>query len=124
MFYVAGAEEWTKEHIVREAGKGTFNHSPLLTMPHTITCGNCRQTLRIVYLDYLKEGRFRIAKPQTVETESLLGAFMAIEEEKVTVLVFDLNCEHCGGSLEVRPFTVEYLHTIGNKSSPSGMMWA
>jgi len=113
-----------KEQIVEEASKGKFDHSPLLSTPHQVTCDRCRCTFSITYLDYLKKGRFRVGRFQAIEAENPLGAFLAIEEENVTPIILELVCERCGNKIEVRPLTVEYLRIIANRSEPSKMMYA
>ena len=117
-------EHRLKERIVEDASKGRFDHSPLLCTPHSVTCERCKHTFTIIYLDHLKKGRFRVGRPQAIETESLLGAFMAIEEENVTPIILELDCEHCGNKIEVRPTTVEYLLAIANRLGPSRIMYA
>jgi len=113
-----------KDRIVENAKSGVFNGSPLLTTPHRATCENCGQTLDIVYLDYLKAGKFNIADPQAIETENPLGAFMASEQERVTQVIVQAICGRCECPIEDRPFTVEYLNHLASRTGPSTTMWS
>ena len=116
-------EEQIKEQIIEEAVRKRFDRSPLLNTTHRVTCYRCNHELKVVYLDYIRGGRFKIGRSQTIEGENPLGAFMAIEEERATPIVLELTCEYCGNIIEVRPVTVEYLRTITNKSE-NGSMYA
>lgn len=113
-----------KEQIIEEAVKGELDHSPLLTTPHPVTCDRCKHTFNVTFLDYLKKGRFTVGRPQAVEAENLLGAFMVIEDENVTAIILELSCERCGNEMEVMPITVEYLRIIADRSKPSNIRYA
>jgi hypothetical protein len=117
-------QQSVKEQIVEKAKRGEFNGSPLLTTPHRASCENCGQTTDIVYLDYLKSGKFNIADPQAIETESPLGAFMASEQERVTQVIVQAVCGRCECPIEDRPFTVEYLNHLASRTGPSTTMWS
>lgn len=118
------SEEQLKELIIEKAARHSFDQNPLLNTSHTITCNRCNHNLKIVYLDFLKSGRFRIGKSLPMESENLLGIFISIEEEKVTPIILEFICENCGNIIEVTPLTVEYLDIIISMKDPSKIMYS
>ena len=112
--------EKLRQLIIDQAKKGSLNHSPLLTTPHRIVCDNCRTTYNVTYLYYLKNGQFKIGVEDQMEE-----VYVDMEDdEDIALVVIGFTCEYCGGSVEVVPFTVEYLGAIAAKSSPTKTMWA
>jgi len=112
-----------KKQIIEQAAHGRFDHCTLLNTPHQVVCERCKNKFSVTYLDYLRDGRFRVGMPKTIDTENPLGGFMAMEEERITPIVFEFTCEHCGNKEEVEPLTVEYLRSI-DRSTPTNIRYA
>ena len=117
-------EEQLRELIIEQSARHNFDHNPLLSTLHTIICNRCNHEFKIMYLDRLKNGRFRVGNPQPIEWENPLGAFLIIEEEKATPIIFELTCEKCGNIMDVRPLTVECLSLILSKKATSKLMYS
>jgi uncharacterized Zn finger protein len=117
-------EEQLRELIMEQAAMHNFDHNPLLNTLHTVTCNRCNHEFKTVYLDHLKSGRFRVGTPQAIEGENPFGAFLIIEEERATPVIFELPCKKCGNIIDVRPLTVEWLSLVVSKKDASKMMFS
>ena len=112
-----------KEIIIDRARRGLFNHNPLLSTVHFVTCQGCKKRQSVVYLDYLRSGEFDFGKAEQIEVLTSQGAVGFLEMEKVTPIVISLSCDECGCRFEVRPVSAEYLRVIIDKSKASGTMY-
>lgn len=112
-----------KESIIDTARKGAFDHNPLLSTAHIITCKQCKHRQSIIYLDYLKSGEFELEKAEQIEVLHTSGPIGFLEMEKVTPIVFSLLCKECGRRIEVRPVSFEYLQVVIDRPQASGAMY-
>ena len=113
-----------KETIIDKAQKGVFNHNPMLSTTHFVTCQKCKHKQSVVYLDCLKSGKFELGKSKQIEVLSLQGAISFLEMEKVTPIIVSLICKECNCRIEARPVSAEYLKVIINKPKTSTTMYA
>jgi hypothetical protein len=113
-----------KATIIEEARRGAFDHNPLLSTVHTITCPHCQQPHNIVYLTYLKQGVFEVGKTQHVETLDTSGPIGIMEKQQVSPIIISLQCADCDVEMEVRPVSVEYLSVLLNRPRPSRALYA
>ena len=112
-----------KQKIIEAARKGAFNHNPLLSTTHFVTCQKCQFRQPIIYLDYLQSGAFTFGKSEQIEVLSTPGPIAFLEMEKITPVIISLVCEKCGYLFEVRPTTLEYITVILDKPITSGTMY-
>jgi non-ribosomal peptide synthetase component E (peptide arylation enzyme) len=113
-----------KKNIVEATQKGTFRHNPLLSTIHNVTCSNCRFSHQIVYLNYLKTGKFNISKPEHITVLSSFGIIDLSETQKVTPIVIHLICEKINNQIVLQPVTVEYLTAIIKQPSTLRALYA
>ena len=101
----------SKEEIRAGAEEGVFDRNPLLTKPHEFMCKGCGCRQKIVYLDYLKSGRFELGKTEIVEVAhaapTLTGLGRAFE--RMTPLFIRIKCKRCGTETSYSPISLEYL---------------
>lgn len=100
----------TKEKIRELAGKGVFDRNPLLSAPHKVSCKDCRYGNRVVFLEYLRSGRFEIGETKMLEVTyatPITGLGRTIERS--TPLVFKIECTRCGTVTPYAPVSLEYL---------------
>ncbi|NIR86778.1 hypothetical protein GWO13_04080 [Candidatus Bathyarchaeota archaeon] len=101
----------SKKEIVDKARKGFFDGNPLLAAPHRLVCKACGCTREIVYLSYLKSGRFELGKTRMMEvvyaapTLTGLGGTM----ERATPIIIRVKCKKCGSEMSFSPVSLEYL---------------
>jgi hypothetical protein len=112
-----------RQIIIDTARNGGFNHNPLLSTAHFVTCQRCKKRQRVVYLDYLKSGAFDFGKAEQIEVLTPQGAIGFVEIETVTPIVISFSCDECGCLIEVKPISAEYLKVIINKPKSSGTMF-
>jgi hypothetical protein len=108
-----------KKIIKDEASKGVFDHIPLLSATHSVTCPKCKRRQQLVYLDYLKSGDFELGKAEQIEVLTPQGPVGIIEMEKFTPIAIKLGCVECHGQIEVRPISAEYLIFLIDKPTTS-----
>ena len=113
-----------KAMIIEKALEGKFDHNPLLSTTHDVTCLNCTHRQSVVYLDYLKAGEFDFGEPAQVEVPIFQGAISLLDLEKITPLIITVTCDQCNSKKEVDPISVEYLQGIINRPRPSGAMYS
>jgi hypothetical protein len=118
------ASSQLKEILIERARNGAFAHNPLLSTAHALTCQQCQQRQRVVYLDYLKAGEFALGKAEQIEVLNSSGPIGVLEREKVTPIVISRICKTCGCRIEVRPVSVEYLQVIIDRPQALGAMYA
>ena len=100
----------TKEKIRELTGKGVFDRNPLLSTPHEVTCKDCRHRNRVVFLEYLRSGRFEVGETKMLEVTyvtPITGLGRTIERS--TPLVFKIECRRCGTVTPYAPVSLEYL---------------
>jgi hypothetical protein len=112
-----------KKTIIEEARKGVFNHNPLLSTTHVVTCPKCQFRQPIIYLDYLQSGAFKFGKSEQIEVLNTQGSIGFWEMEKMTPVIISLVCEKCGYLIEVRPTSLEYIRVILEKPVTSGTLY-
>jgi hypothetical protein len=112
-----------KEILVDKARRGVFNHNPLLSTTHFLTCQKCRHKQSIIYLDYLKSGQFKIGKTEQIEVFTSHGPIAFLDKETVTPIIINLLCEVCDCQIESRPVSFEYLQTITKKPTTRDTMY-
>ena len=101
----------TKEKIRELAGKGVFDRNPLLSTPHDVICKDCRHRNRVVFLEYLRSGRFEIGETKMLEVTYATPSFTGLGRtiERSTPLVFKIECRRCGTVTPYAPVSLEYL---------------
>ncbi len=118
------AKEKLKETILDKAREGVFDHNPLLSTIHSVTCEKCGRRLNIVYLDYLKSGEFEVGRAEQVEVLTTQGPVGWSDMERVRPIIISLTCEGCNCLIEARPVSIEYLMVIIDRPKTSGTMYA
>jgi len=113
-----------KELIINKAREGVFDHNPLLSTSHLITCQKCKHQRSIVYLNYLKTGEFEIGTTTQIDVLSTQGIFSFLEKELFTPLVIGLTCDQCSSSIEIKPVSAEYLQVLIDRPTATGAMYA
>lgn len=107
----------SKEEIRAEAESGIFDDNPLFTAPHEVECNSCGFRIGVIFLDYLKSGRFEIRKTEMVEVfhaaPTLSG--LGLSQERITPLVITIECTRCGKENFHSPISLEYLLLIKNR---------
>jgi len=106
-----------KEIIVEKSLKRIFENNPLLSTTHFVTCQKCKYMQNIIYLNFLKTGKFEIGKTEQIQAIISQGIMDVLENETVTPIIISIICDKCGFKIEVKPISVEYLKFIINRSS-------
>ena len=103
-----------KEEIVREALKGTFDKNPRLASPHRLTCEKCGNTRTIVYLTFLRSGKFEVEGTRIVEVTYSAPTVTGIAygREALTPLTVRISCKGCGHEIRDSSITAEWLYAI------------
>jgi len=100
-----------KEEIIDRARKGVFDRNPLLVTSHQVVCKACGFTQKIIYLDYLKSGRFELGETRMIEVSyaapTIFGLSHAVE--RITPIIITIRCERCGTEISCSPVSLEYL---------------
>lgn len=113
----------TREQIREQAAEGVFDRNPLLAIPHEVTCAGCGHRNTVVFLEYLKSGRFDVGKTRMLEVTyaapSLTG--LGRTTERSTPLVFKIECERCGTLTDYSPLSLEYLLFATQSKETSGI---
>jgi len=81
--------------IVRKAREGAFGNNPLLATLHQAVCKPCGCAHEMVYLRYLKSGKFETGDTQMVE---MFYTHLTIPEhitEKVAPIIFKFKSGKC-----------------------------
>jgi DNA-directed RNA polymerase subunit RPC12/RpoP len=107
-----------KQRIVDEAKRNTFDRNPLLNTAHQAVCKNCGNRIPLIYLDYLKSGRFKLGEAKTIEALQAYASGFVYEKEQATPIIIEFKCVKCKSKNEVKPVSFEYLlFTIGKSRS-------
>ena len=107
-----------KQRILDEANRKTFDRNPLLNTTHQTLCKNCGARMSLIYLDYLKSGRFKLGEAKTVEALQAYASGFVYEKEQATPIIIEYKCIQCESKNEVKPVSLEYLlFTIGKSRS-------
>jgi hypothetical protein len=101
----------SKEEIITQARQGVFNNNPLLVNPHEVECKNCKRKNRVIYLDFLKSGQFKIGETRKVDVLQLDNSFGGLNQiqENITPLILKKECKQCGTKNSWSPINLEYL---------------
>ena len=101
----------SKSEIRSKAKKGYFDRNPMLTSPHEVTCNRCGYRQWIIYLEYLKAGRFEVGRTQTVEVYHAAPLLVGLDvtKERITPLILKVRCGRCRAEIPHSPVSVEYL---------------
>ncbi len=101
----------SKEEIRRQAEAGVFDLNPLLATPHRVICRDCGYGNRVVFLEYLRSGKFEIGKTEMIEVTYAAPTAMGLGRafERSTPLVFGIECGKCGAVTGHSPLSLEYL---------------
>jgi len=102
--------QFSKGEIVDKARKGVFDGNPLLATPHRLVCKACGCTRKIMYVSYLKSGRFELGKTRVVKLVYIpnlpgLGGAM----ERATPIIIRVKCRKCKAEISCSPVSLEYL---------------
>lgn len=74
--------------------------------------------MSLIYLDYLKSGRFKLGETKTVEVPQSYASGFIYEKEQTTPIIIEIKCAQCESKIEVKPVSLEYLlFTIGKSRS-------
>jgi hypothetical protein len=100
-----------KAEIVRKVREGVFDRNPLLATPHTVECKSCGCSQKIVYLSYLRSGRFELGKTKVVEVAYAAPTLLGLNyiPESVTPILIQVRCKGCGTEISCCPASLEYL---------------
>ena len=100
-----------KAEVVEKVREGVFDRNPLLAVPHVVECEGCGCLLKVVYLGFLRSGRFELGKTETVEVAYAAPTSLGLDysSESVTPLLIRVRCGRCGGEVLCCPASVEYL---------------
>ena len=114
-----------KTKITKKAREGAFDSNPLLATLHQAMCKACGGSHEVVYLRYLKSGKFEIGKTQMVEMVYTHHAIPALEHttEKVTPIIFRFKCSKCGTETVCSPISLEYLMYTATKPPKVEVMY-
>jgi DNA-directed RNA polymerase subunit RPC12/RpoP len=106
-----------KEEIVNWANKGVFNSNPLLSVSHSVRCKACGFSENIIYLNYLKLGRFKLGETQMIEVSYAAPTIFGLSHtvEKITPIIITIKCNKCGSEIFCTPVSVEYLFFTATK---------
>jgi len=101
----------SKREIVDKAKKGVFDGNPLLVTPHRLVCKACGRTRKIIYLSYLKSGRFKLGETRMMEVAYAAPTLTGLSDtmERATPIVIRVKCRKCGSEVSCSPVNVEYL---------------
>ena len=91
----------SKETIIENAQKGTFDSSPLLNTVHYVACPNCKCRQSVVLLEYLRTGKFEIGKAEQMEVLNTVGVMLFVERETFTPIIVSQMCKECGSLNEI-----------------------
>jgi len=100
----------SKREIVDKARKGVFDGNPLLATPHRLVCKACGCAWKIIYVSYLKSGRFELGKTRVVKVvyiPNLSGLGGTVE--KATPIIIQVKCKRCRTEVSCSPVSLEYL---------------
>jgi len=107
-----------KQRVMDAVKRNTFDKNPLLNTPHQTRCKSCGNRLSLIYLDYLKSGRFKLGEAMTVEAPQSYASGFTYENEQATPIIIEIKCAQCESKIEVKPVSLEYLlFTIGKSRS-------
>lgn len=106
-----------KAKIVKKSREGAFDRNPLLATLHQTVCDACGHIYEMVYLRYLKSGKFEIGNTQMVEVVYSSLAMPELERttEKVTPILIKFKCDKCGTEIVCSPISLEYLMYTATK---------
>jgi len=106
-----------KVKIVQRAREGIFDRNPLLATPHTVECRTCGCQQKITYLNYLRSGKFKLEKTETVEVAYAAPTLEGLNytAESVTPLLIQMKCKKCGAKISCCPASFEYLMFTARK---------
>jgi hypothetical protein len=110
--------------VMENARNGLFDHNPLLSTAHTITCERCQHSQSVVYLDYFKRGAFEVGTVERIEVLDTSGPFGILETQQLTPIIISVPCTTCGSWMDIRPVSLEYLSILLNRPRPSRAMYA
>jgi len=101
----------SKKEIREEAERGVFDRNPLLVAPHEVVCNDCRHRNRVVFLEYLRSGRFEVGETEMIEVTYAAPTLTGLGHtlERTTPLVIRIECERCGTITSCSPVSLEYL---------------
>jgi hypothetical protein len=117
------SKQGLKAKIIKKAREGVFDRNPLLATLHQTACKTCGCAYEMVYLHYLKSGKFEIGDTQMVE---VFYTHLAIQErtaEKVTPIIIRFKCDKCGTETVFSPISREYLMYIAKKPPKLELMY-
>ena len=113
----------TKEEIREQAARGVFDRNPLLAVPHEVRCLGCRHDNKVIFLDYLRSGRFEVGETKMLEVTYAAPSFTGSGRtiERSTPLVFKIECRRCGTATDYSPVSLEYLLFATQRKEVSGI---
>lgn len=111
------SQHMLKTKIMKKAREGAFDYNPLLATLHQASCKACGYPYKMVYLHYLKSGKFEIGETQMVEMTYTYLATPELEHitEKVTPIIIKFECDKCGIETVCSPISLEYLMYTATK---------
>ena len=100
-----------KQETINRARKGVFDRNPLLATPHQVVCKACGFAQKIVYLDYLKSGKFELGETRLIEVSYAAPTVFGLSHamEKRTPIIMTVRCKRCGTEISCSPGSLEYL---------------
>jgi len=119
------SQQVLKDKIIKKAREGAFDRNPLLATLHQAICKTCGCAFEVVYLRYLKSGKFEVGDTQIVE---MIHTYLAIPElehttEKVTPIIIKFKCCRCRTETVCSPISLEYLMYTATKPPKLELMY-
>jgi hypothetical protein len=100
-----------KQETINRARKGGFNRNPLLATPHQVVCKACGFAQKIIYLDYIKSGKFVLGETRLIQVSYAAPTVFGLSHtiEKRTPIIMTVRCKRCGTEVSCSPGSLEYL---------------
>jgi len=114
-----------KVKIVQKVREGVFDRNPLLATPHTVECRSCGCVQKIIYLSYLRSGRFELGETKPVEVAYAAPTLEGLNyaSESVTPLLIQVKCGRCGAKILCCPASLEYLMFTAGRQVKSDQVY-
>lgn len=110
-----------KLRVIAAVKRHLFDKNPLLTTPHQTRCKTCGKRVTLIYLDYLRSGRFKLGEAVAVEVPQAYASGFTYEKEQTTPILIEIQCPYCKSKIEVKPVSLEYLLFTMGKSRTDHM---